>query len=311
VNAPAVSVVVAACRSDAYLDLALRSALAQTFADFEVIVSDDANSPATRRVVESLGDGRVSYRSNSAPLGPAGNHRAAFRAARSELAAILNHDDVWEPGFLAALVPPLQKDPALVLAFCDHGVIDGAGRLLPADTAANTAKWGRDRLAAGPHRPFTSLVVAQTLPIAMGAVFRKSVADDLPDEAGPAYDLWFGYALARTGQAAQYIPERLSHWRVHSQSLSAGQGLAWSEGCAFCWRAMAADPAFAAVRRAARRKLSRAYISAAQEHLRGADRAAARRCARRAWSADPAAWKAPAAWALSFLPRSLIDRLTQ
>src|SRR5262245_28823703 len=151
-TSPAVSIIVAAHRSD-YLETALRSALAQTFEDFEIIISDDANCADTRHLVESLADSRLRYHPNPVALGPAGNHRAAFGVARGEFLAILNHDDRWEREFLATLVPPLQNDANLALAFCDHGIIDGTGKLLEKESASNCAQWGRDRLAPGIHRP--------------------------------------------------------------------------------------------------------------------------------------------------------------
>src|SRR5947208_3960130 len=82
------------------LEAAIASALAQTYTDLEVIVSDD--SGGLRHVVESFSDPRVRYHPNPSPNGPAGNLSRAVTLSAGSLIAILNEDDRWLPGFLAA-----------------------------------------------------------------------------------------------------------------------------------------------------------------------------------------------------------------
>jgi hypothetical protein len=300
---PVVSVVVAAHRSDDYLRLALRSALRQSFADLEVIVSDDADSAATRGVVTDLADPRLVYRANPRPLGPAGNHWAAFTAARGDYIAILNHDDLWEEEFLGRMVAALRMDAGLTLAFCDHHLVDEAGNRLAEATDANTRKWQRDLLRRGSYRPFPELVVRQSIPMAMGAVFRKSALPrEWPDGVGPAYDLWLAYALCATGGGAYYCPDRLTSWRVHRGSLSATGGLAWSTGSAQCWREMAGAPLFSGLRPAIKTKLATACTRAAMYCLRDGDGPASRHFARQAWLARKTRLRSLAALGLSCLP---------
>jgi glycosyltransferase involved in cell wall biosynthesis len=306
-----VSVLVAAYKEDAYLELALRDALGQTHAAVEVIVSDDAASDATRVLVDRLGDARLVYRANPVRLGAAGNHRAALEAARGEFVTVLNHDDRWEPDFLESLLAPLVADPTLSLAFCDHWVIDAAGKRLDEATDANTVQWGRDRLLAGRQESFPRLVVNQSIPLAMGAVFRRATINpaDLPGDAGPAYDVWLTYLLSRAGGGAWYVPRRLTNWRVHPRSQTAARAIDWTVGGIRFWEAAIADPAFAPHRDEIRRSLALGYRSLAVTHLRAGDHPAARRVARLAlrhrW-ADPRTW---AVLALACAPQAVAGRL--
>jgi hypothetical protein len=87
-------------------------------------------------------------------------------------------------------------------------------------------------------------------------------------EAGPAYDLWLAYLLARGGGAAVYVPQRLAGWRTHAGSLSHAAGDAWLRGAARCWDAMAADPAFAAHRALVAPRRARAWTGCARLALR-------------------------------------------
>jgi hypothetical protein len=291
---PAVTAIVAAYRAGDYLREAIASALAQTWTDLEVLVSDDAADPAVRQLAESFNDSRVRYRANPVRLGVAGNHWAGFAAARGRYLAILNHDDLWRPDFLMVLVAALESEPDVVVAFCDHDLIDAKSYVLTAKTDENSQRWGRSGLSPGRHCPFRDLVIRQTLPIAMGAVFRRDVIAPaaLPD-VGPSYDLWLAYLLARAGGAAWYANRRLTGWRVHPDQLTGQTDLAWAGGAVACWQAMDQDPGFRAFRRPVRVTLSQSATGAAKAALIvGNARQAAQyaRLALRAKPTNPRAW---------------------
>jgi hypothetical protein len=307
---PAVTAVVAAYRAGDYLRQAIASALAQTLTDLEVLVSDDAGDPEVRRLTESFRDPRIRYRSNPGRLGPARNHWAGFAAARGRYLAVLNHDDLWKPEFLATLTAVLDRDRDTVLAFCDHDVIDPDGRVLVADTERVTRLWGRDRLAPGRHCPFASLVVAQAVPLAMGGVFRREALnpDGLPD-VGPAYDLWVAYELCRGGAAAWYVPGRLTAWRVHPAQLTGRGGFDWAAGAVACWQAMDRDRLFRPHRATVRAKLSLSACGAARSLLTRGHRRAARPYARLAIGRRRRNWRAWVLYGLSFLPPGVARRV--
>jgi glycosyltransferase involved in cell wall biosynthesis len=264
-SAPLVSIVIATYRSrHDHLRVAIGSALAQTMADIEVIVSDDSPDDALSGLVASFHDERLRYRHNAPALGVARNHWVSFGEARGEFIVILNHDDWLAPTLVERLASALQAEPQAVLAFCDHWVIDAEGERLASDTERNTAAWGRALLGRGLHRSFAPLVAAQTIPMAMGAMFRcATLPAVMPDDAGPAYDLWLAYLLCRTGGGAWYEIERLSAWRSHADNLTSGAGLPWLHGSALCWQAMSLDPLFAPLHRLIRRKAALGFYGCA------------------------------------------------
>lgn len=289
--------------------VALDSALAQTWAALEVLVADDSPGDVLRRVVEARGDPRLRYLHRSPSLGVACNHWDAFARARGEYIAVLNQDDWIAPDFVSRLVAPLQDQPAAVLAFCDHWIIDANGARLHGPTRHNSARWGRDTLAAGLHRPAHDLVLRQSLPIAMGTVFRSSaLPDTLPPEAGPAYDLWLGHLLLRGGGGAWFVPDRLSAWRTHDASLTSDAGPDWLEGSARAWQAIAADAPCRPQAIVARRHAASAYRSASTAALRRGDGSRARRLAQ-ASLACTTTWKGLLTAGLSLLPPPLTTRL--
>jgi glycosyltransferase involved in cell wall biosynthesis len=188
----------------------------------EIIVADDASTEDVRGAVLSrFSDPRIKYQPNARNLGMGPNCWNALARASGKYVATLHDDDMWEPDFLAALVPALEADDSLSVAFCDHQVVDEGGRLDAAATEANTRRWRRDRLTPGTVRPFAeAAVVWQSVPAAMAALFRKSAIDwsDFPAEVGTYYDVWLAYQAARTGAGAHYEPRRLTRYRVHGQS---------------------------------------------------------------------------------------------
>ena len=281
---PLASIVVATYRSRRdHLRAALDSALAQTWPRLEVIVSDDSPDDAVRELVAGIADPRLRYLRNAPPLGVACNHWQAFAQSRGSYLAILNHDDWLAPEFVARLIAPMQRDARIAVAFCDHWILGEDGRIDAARSTENTQRWGRAGLAGGLHLPFDGLVARQSIPVAMGALFRRdALPAALPSDAGPAYDLWLAYLLCRPGAGAWYVDERLSGWRDHAANLSTAGGLDWLNGAATCWEAIAGDAAFDAQR-------ARARTQAARLHTACAGRAWARGrrgdCLRHAWRA--------------------------
>lgn len=272
---PRATLVIAAYRSRLdHLTVAIRSALAQTERNIEIIVTDDSPDDALRDMVAGFRDPRLRYRHNACPLGAAGNHWAAFDEARGSYVAVLNHDDWIAPSFVMRLAAELDRHAGAVLAFCDHWIIDVRGRRLEAESDCNTSNWGRAQLHPGLHQPFLDLLGSQTIPMAMGTLMRRSALSGAwPDNAGPAYDLWLTYLLARGGGGAVYVAERLSAWRCHSENQTSAASLAWMLGATDCWHAVARDPLCLPVRDLARRKAALGYFGCAMKAQASGNRA--------------------------------------
>jgi hypothetical protein len=302
-SAPVVSIVIATYRSrHDHLRVAIGSALAQSMTDIEVIVSDDSPDDALLELVASFHDERLRYRHNAPALGVARNHWVSFGEARGEFIVILNHDDWLEPPSVETLMQALRAEPRAVLGFADHWIIDADGQRLLADTDRNTQSWGRSELGAGLHQPFWGPVARQSIPMAMGAMFRRdALTVECPPNAGPAYDLWLTYLLARSGAGAVYVPERLSAWRTHAGNLTSQGGLDWLVGTATCWQAMAADPAAASIAPIARQHAARWFYVCARHSLRSGQVALARQQASLSWQQCPSV-RGVAAWLLANWP---------
>ncbi len=220
---PLVTVAIPTYRRPDLLRSALDSAVAQTYGHLEILVSDSDGSDTVAALVANYGDPRMRYRRNDRPTSGLENALAMYRDARGELIAILHDDDVWEPGFLQAMVRPLIEDPTVVLSFADHWLMDAAGRVLPARTESYTRERGRAGLAAGRHQPFTRLALVDRAVFFVAAtVFRNGLIDwdEVPPEVAPPYEVWMTYLASRDGAAAYYVPDRLMSYRLHGEGAS-------------------------------------------------------------------------------------------
>jgi glycosyltransferase involved in cell wall biosynthesis len=77
--------------------------------EWEWLVQEDGPEPAVRDRLP--GDPRIRYDALGVQLGGAATRNTALARAGGELVAGMDHDDLYEPGGLAALVEPLAADP--------------------------------------------------------------------------------------------------------------------------------------------------------------------------------------------------------
>ncbi|MHB8669440.1 MAG: glycosyltransferase family 2 protein [Acidimicrobiales bacterium] len=122
-EAPLVSVVMAVYNGERFVGEALVSAMGQTWRSIECVVIDDGSTDGTGEVVSRMGDDRVIYRRQQ-NLGVSAARNAGLAAARGELVAFLDADDVWLPGKLAAQVECFRRRPELGIVFCGYTVTD-------------------------------------------------------------------------------------------------------------------------------------------------------------------------------------------
>jgi GT2 family glycosyltransferase len=206
---PAVSVVVANYNNGPYLREALESVLAQTFRDFEIVVADDASTDDSCAIVEAVAaehPGRTFTLLRLAHTGePALTRNAGIAAARAELVANLDGDDLLDPEFLARCVAALRANPLAGVAYSDQHHFGAVERTV------HCAEFDFDRLI---HGGFFSNC----------AVFRKQAFDAVGGYAADLgyedWDLWIGFAVA--GYPGVKARGALFHYRIRDTGRHVG-----------------------------------------------------------------------------------------
>ena len=89
---PLISVVMPVFNVERYVAEAIGSVLAQSFADFELIIVDDGGKDRSMEICRSFGDPRIRIVSQ-ANRGLAGARNSGILAARGEFVALLDSDD--------------------------------------------------------------------------------------------------------------------------------------------------------------------------------------------------------------------------
>jgi len=97
---PAISVVMPLYNKEREVARAIRSVLAQTFADFELIVVNDGSTDRGAEAVTTFKDPRIRL-VHQENLGVSAARNCGVAEARAELVAFLDADDEWLPEFLS------------------------------------------------------------------------------------------------------------------------------------------------------------------------------------------------------------------
>lgn len=272
VSEPLVSVIISTYNRPEFLGQSVISVLSQTMTDFELIICDDASTMLERVQATIPDDPRIRYTRSPRNLGMAANNARGYRLARGRYVAHLDDDDLWAPEYLQRLVPALESRPDCSLAFCNHMVIDEAGRPSPRMSLWGEAKWGRADLKEGVYQPFWDLaLLSRAIPTSHASVIRRDVLTDLDGlpEAGYAWDLFLTYQAARGGHGAYFTPERLSMYRNHADQHSApATHMEAYRSQIHCDRMFLADPELGADRSAISARLARVTVFGAVALLR-------------------------------------------
>ncbi len=125
---PRVSICIPAYNHGPFIEAAIQSALAQSWSDLEIVVSDNRSTDNTRELVLAIAavDARVRYEPTSEHIGMAENFNRCVALARGEYIKFVCSDDMLEPGSVEELVRALEKEGA-VLAAGARRFVDEAG----------------------------------------------------------------------------------------------------------------------------------------------------------------------------------------
>jgi glycosyltransferase involved in cell wall biosynthesis len=126
---PIVSIGMPLYNGEPFLASALSSILAQSYTDFELIVSDNASTDGSMDVVQAFAarDSRIRIRRSEKNLGAAANYNVLVELARGKYFKWAAHDDILAPDYLARCVEALDRNPDAVLAYPATVMIDERG----------------------------------------------------------------------------------------------------------------------------------------------------------------------------------------
>lgn len=215
---PLVSIVVPAFNVSNYIGEALGSVFIQDFKDYEVIVVDDGSTDTAQleKVLEPYRD-RINYiRQDNRGIAAARN--TALRAARGELIALLDSDDVWLEGKLTPQIE-FMKSGGYDMVYADA--------LLFGDAPWPEGTTFMDRSPSNGEVTVYGLLDNQCTPVVSTVLMRKDIVEQVGnfDEEDrnltEDYDLWL--RMARAGARIGYQKKVVAKYRYRSDSISASR----------------------------------------------------------------------------------------
>lgn len=217
---PSISVVIPCYNAERYIGATLDSVLAQQWPDLEIIVVDDGSKDGSVELVRSRYPSvRVEVQANG---GVASARNCGLSLATRQLVALVDADDIWLPGKLAAQVARMQAVPGCRMCYtawqvwpCVEPVPD------PAYLAALAAQAAEPRWqgASGWIYPELLLdcVVWTSTVLAERALFQEIGGFDTTLRVGEDYDLWM---RASRLTPIERVAAPMALYRIHPASIT-------------------------------------------------------------------------------------------
>lgn len=212
---PTLSIGLPVYNGERYLREALDSLLAQTFTDFELIISDNASTDGTAAICREYAerDPRIRYIRQPTNIGAGPNHNFLPPEARAPFFKWASHDDIYDPELVRRCMDTFSAHPEATLVSCWDARIDTDGNHL------RDSPYRLDTSNPSPAMRLRSLLHTQG-----GDDFYGVIRTDILCRLGPhgSYfnaDRVFVAGLALYGPFYQ-VPEVLYFRREHPQRLS-------------------------------------------------------------------------------------------
>ncbi len=206
---PLVSIILPTYNRAAYLVESIDTCLAQTLADFEVVVVDDASTDDTPQTLANLAarDPRIRCLRHETNRKLPGALNTGFAAARGEFLTWTSDDDRFHPTFLEETVGFLRARPDVDYVYTDVEILDEQGRVVRHAVAMEP-----EQLITG----FDGIGITSFL-------YRRSVYERVGDYAedlflAEDYDYWL--RILAGGMRMHHLPKTLYQYRRHAGSLT-------------------------------------------------------------------------------------------
>ena len=208
-----VSILIPCYNSPNYIVNAVESALAQTYKNIEVIVSDDSTNDCTKNLLNTfLDDSRFHYNKNDFNIGRVANYRKLlFEYAKGDWVIMLDGDDYYtDINYIRDAINLINQNQTLVLV--------GAGILINNEIENNSYSYnlGNENIIFDGKEVFTKYL---KIPNHQTCLYKRNLAIDLDFYRDPSIgsDSESLYRLCLRGNVG-YIARDVAVWRVHEEN---------------------------------------------------------------------------------------------
>jgi glycosyltransferase involved in cell wall biosynthesis len=213
---PLISICIPAYKAERYLEAALQSVKAQTFADWELIVTEDGSKDRAEEMVRAFAATvaqPVTYQRHEVNQGLPTTRNTGIASARGEFIALLDSDDYWAPHHLEKLVATQRAQNA--------DLVHSGSILFDSDTGATLEhrRPSADQIAQFPVSLYAGTYIIQPSSVMVRkAVFARIGVYDTSFRYCEDLELWF--RAAKNGVRFAFSGEDSCHYRKHASALS-------------------------------------------------------------------------------------------
>jgi glycosyltransferase involved in cell wall biosynthesis len=223
---PLVTICLPVYNGQDYLSEAIDSALAQTFADFELLIVDDCSTDKTQEIAKAytLKDNRVKVARNEHNLGLFLNYNKCMTSASGKFIKLFAHDDLLAPDILERTLAIFEREPTVALVAVGKRWIDKNGHQIeafaPGDLRVMRPYEGDTRVPGQEAICQTLRKMANWLGEPCSQMFkREHIGTGFDTRFKQIGDLDFSYRLLAFGDY-YYLADQLCSFRKHDDSNS-------------------------------------------------------------------------------------------
>jgi glycosyltransferase involved in cell wall biosynthesis len=204
---PLISIVMCTWNGEQYLQEQLLSILHQDYPAWELIISDDASTDGTLKMLEQYaGDNRIKIFKQLTNLGPVKNFEFVLQKATGDFICFADQDDIWLPNKISSLYNAIGN---AALVYSDSLLVDEKGvslnkqlsTLRNLDIPNNTKGFVFNNIVWGHASMISNFFLTHVLPI----------PNNTP------HDIWMGFKATALKSIA-YTPQVLTHYRQHNNT---------------------------------------------------------------------------------------------
>lgn len=219
------SVIIPVYNSESSVAETLRSVLAQTYRDLEIIIVDDGSTDKSIDICKQFQDERIRI-IHQQNRGLAGARNTGIRQARGEYLAFVDSDDLWLPEKLAKHLEHFERSPEVGVSFSRSSLIDDQGKPLGIYQMPKLTDITPEYLfCRNPISNGSSVVIRRA--VLDTIKFQENLYGEVEDfyfddsfRQSEDIECWLRIALQTTWKI-EGIPEALTLYRVNMGGLSA------------------------------------------------------------------------------------------
>lgn len=205
---PETSIIMPAYNSARFIGDSIRSVLAQTYTDWELLIVDDCSTDKTAEIVASFNDLRIYYQCNTHNLGAAETRNQALQIAKGRYIAFLDSDDLWTPDKLEKQIAFMERHE-YAFTFSDYRIIQEDG--------TSTEKVLHMPASLSYHQYLRNTAIGCLTVV----IDRSKTGDFLMPNIKSSHDMALWLLIMRRGFKAYALPECMASYRLVSTSNTA------------------------------------------------------------------------------------------